>query len=99
MIPAAVLSNLSAWTTAAARTPLTLTKLSILARLLPRLSALPLLLARLPLLLARSPLLLPTLSLLARLAAQWILPAPRQRLNLAAKAFDVVEGSGLLTLA
>jgi hypothetical protein len=88
---------------------LTLTKLSTLTWL----TALSLLLARLPLLLGTlllgtlllaalllAALLLAALSLLlARLPAHWILPAPSQRFDLAAEAFDVVQRSGLLTLA
>jgi hypothetical protein len=116
LIPATVLSDLRAWATAAAPTPLTLTKLSTLTGLTTLsllLSALCLLLSALSLLLTTLSLLLTTLSLLltalplllsalplllSRLPPQWILPAPRQRLDLAAKPFDVIERSGLLTL-
>jgi hypothetical protein len=71
--------------------------LSALSLLLTTLS---LLLATLSLLLSALSLLLTTLSLLlAKLPAQWILPAPRQRLDLVAKPFDVVQRSRLLALA
>jgi hypothetical protein len=173
LIPATALSDLRAWATPAAPTPLTLTKLSTLTGLTALcllLSALPLLLTTLPLLLTTLPLLLTTLSqllttlslllttlslllttlslllttlslllttlslllttlslllsalsltlsalsltlttlplllttlplLLSRLPPQWILPAPRQGLDLVAKPFDVIERGGLLTLA
>jgi hypothetical protein len=74
--------------------PLLLTTLRLL------LPSLPLLLTRPSLLLSSLPLLLSALSLLlARLAAQWILSATRQGLDLVAEPFDVVQRSRLLTLA
>jgi hypothetical protein len=80
--------------------PLLLTTLPLLLTTLRLLlPSLPLLLPRPSLLLSSLPLLLSALSLLlARLAAQWILSAPRQRLDLVAEPFDVVQRSGLLTL-
>jgi hypothetical protein len=81
--------------------PLLLTTLRLLLSSLPLLlTALRLLLSGLPLLLTTLSLLLSALSrLLARLAAQWILSATRQRLDLVTEPFDMVQRSRLLTLA